>query len=243
MLGRLPNRWIVETDEVSERRKEPQKAGERAYEQLRHLIVSLELEPGAIVDELSLSKRLGLGRTPIREALLRLAEENLVTIIPRKGTLIAPIDLAELKEVEDLRWHLEALAARWAANRIDEETLERLETLIARAEVGDFSEVEDWDVEVDRRFHAIIAAATGNRYLARELAHLYNLSVRLLYASRTQMASVTEELFDYRRVIAALRARDPAAAVQGIQEHLVDSRNRTAAILGSAVEQFYQNSD
>ena len=220
---------------------EPRKAGDRAYEQLRHLIVSLKIEPGVTVDELSLSKRLGLGRTPIREALLRLAEENLVTIIPRRGTRIAPIDLGELKEVEDMRWNLEALAARWAATTIDERQLEALEHLIDRAESGAFIDTDDWDVEVDRRFHSIIAAASQNRYLVRELSHLYNLSIRLQYASRSQMATVGEELFDYRRIIEALRAHDPDAAEEGMHEHLIDTRDRTAAVLGSAVGKFYQD--
>jgi DNA-binding GntR family transcriptional regulator len=222
-------------------RNGPQKAGDRAYEQLRHMIVSLEIEPGATVDEQSLSKRLDLGRTPIREALLRLAVEHLVTIIPRRGTRIAPIDLGELKEVEDLRWNLEALAARWAASRISPRQLEKLERLIDRAEAGDFITTDDWDVEVDRRFHGIVAAATQNRYLVRELAHLFNLGIRLQYASRTQMASVGEELLDYRRIIDALRARDPEAAEAGMRDHLIDTRDRTAAVLGSAVGQFYED--
>jgi len=227
----------------SERRNGPLKDGDRAYQQLRSLIVSLKLEPGSTVDELSLSKRLGLGRTPIREALLRLAEENLVIIIPRKGTRIAPIDLAELKEVEDLRWNLEALAARWTAVRISDAELQQLETLVTKAEAGEFAGIADWDVEVDRQFHRLIAEATHNRYLARTLAHLYNLSVRLLYVSRVQMATVTEEVYDYRRIIEALHKRDPEAAVKGIKAHLIDSRDRTAAVLGSAIGQFYRDGE
>ncbi len=222
---------------------EPQKAGDRAYEQLRQLIVSLKIEPGLTVDELSLSKKLGIGRTPIREALQRLAAESLVIIIPRRGTRIAPIDLGELKEVEDLRWTLETLAARWAATRIGERELEALEHLIDQAESGELSATEDWDVEVDRRFHSTVAAAGQNRYLARELSHLYNLSIRLQYALRTQIASVGEELFDYRRIIAALRAQDPDAAEEGMREHLIDTRDRIAAGLGSTVGQFYQDGD
>lgn len=224
-------------------RNGPQKAGDRAYDALRQMIVSLELEPGSTVDELSLSKRLELGRTPIREALLRLAEEHLVTIIPRRGTRIAPIDLGQLKEVEELRWNLEALAARWAATRIGPKQLAKLERLIDRAEAGEFRDTEDWDVEVDRRFHGIVAAASQNRFLIRELAHLFNLSIRLQYASRTQMATIGEELRDYRRIIDALRAGDAEAAEAGMRDHLIDTRDRTAAVLGSAVGQFYEGEE
>lgn len=216
----------VYLSESAESKRENIKSSELAYVKLRQAIVSLELEPGSVVDEQSLSKTLKLGRTPIREALLQLSREDLVNIFPRKGTFIAPINFASLKEVEELRWHMEGQAARWAAERITPQQLSELQTLIAGAQAGEFAHISDWDMEVDRQFHAMIAAGSQNRYLAQQLDALYNLSVRLLYASRAQMRSVTEEIYDYEAIITALRAGDARAAEAAMQQHLEDSRQR-----------------
>lgn len=214
---------IPESVEV---KRENIKSSDLAYVKLRQAIISLVLEPGSAVDEQSLSKKLELGRTPIREALLQLAREDLVNIFPRKGTFIAPINFASLKEVEELRWHMEGQAARWAAERITTQQLSNLKTLIAEAQAGEFAHISDWDMEVDRQFHAMIADSSHNRYLAQQLDTLYNLSVRLLYASRAQMQSVTEEIYDYEAIITALRAGDAQAAEAAMQQHLEDSRQR-----------------
>ena len=211
------------------------KDGDLAYLRLRQMIVNLTLEPGSSVDELYLSKLLDLGRTPIREALIRLAQEDLVSIVPRKGTIIAPINFTELKEVEELRWNLEVQAVHWATQRISQSELAELESLLARAEAGDFKHEEDWDVEVDRRFHQLIAKAAKNRHLETTLNRLYNLSVRLFYASRAQMAKVNEELYDYAEILTALRQHHPEAAAKGMENHLIDSRNRIAAMFGPQV--------
>ncbi|UCH27489.1 MAG: GntR family transcriptional regulator [Trueperaceae bacterium] len=216
--------WLQQGDKL--------KNGDLAYLKLRHLIVSLRLEPGSTVDELYLSRLLGLGRTPIREALIRLAQEDLVSIVPRKGTLITPLNFPELREVAELRWHLESLAARWAASRITEDTQKKLTTLLADAKSGKLRHLEDWDVEVDRRFHQLVAIAAQNRQLTKALDRLYNLSVRLLYASRTQMADVSEELFDYEEILRALHDHDPEAAEKSLQAHLIDTRQKIAEGFG-----------
>lgn len=216
--------------------RERPKSRDVAYQRLRQQIVSLQLEPGSQVDELSLSKMLDLGRTPIREALQRLAQDNLVTVIPRKGTIITAINVAELREVEELRWEVESLAACWAAERATEKELQHLEVLIARAKAGDFLEFDHWDVEVDRQFHLLLARAAENRYLVATIDRLYNHSVRLFYASRATMAEASEEMQDYERILEALRARDSALAEHRMQDHLLDSRHRVAEAFGSSFD-------
>ncbi len=210
------------------------KQGDVAYYRLRNKILNLELEPGAHVDELSLSKLLGLGRTPIREALQRLAHDNLVTIIPRKGTTITPINTIELKEASEFRWELDCLAARWAAERASEEALETIEAFIEEITRTDFAD-RHHHVEADRHFHLQLARAARNRYLVGALDQLFNHSVRLFNASGAQMATASEEVHDYRRIVAALRARDAAAAEQAMQVHLKESGTRVAAAYGSAL--------
>src|SRR5687767_7049582 len=90
---------------------------DRAYTEIEELIVTLQLEPGSAVSEQMLSERLGIGRTPIREALQRLARERLVTILPRRGVVVSAIDVAAQLRLLEVRRELERLVARGAARR------------------------------------------------------------------------------------------------------------------------------
>lgn len=208
------------------------KASDQAYARLRQMIVSLKLEPGSFIDEKSISQQLGIGRTPVREALLRLANQRLVEILPRKGTVVTPIRFQDLRAVEELRWHLETLGARWAAERIEPEELRDLKTLISNAESGAFADVEDWDVEVDRAFHAQLAAAAKNVFLVENLTRLFDHSVRLMYATRTSIAAAMEEISEYRAILEAIEAGSPQDAADAMRHHLLSSREQIARDLG-----------
>lgn len=206
-----------------------EKASERAYRVLRQMIVSLKVEAGSFVDEKSLSEQLGIGRTPVREALLRLAEQKLVEVMPRRGTFVTPIRVDDLRAVEELRWHLEVLAVRWAAERVTGEELVALGRVLDEAESGGLVGVVDWDVELDRSVHRLLASAAKNPFLAEQLSRLYDHSVRLLYANRSSMAPAHEEFPDYRSILAALEAGDAKAAAAAMKKHLLDSRARVAS--------------
>ncbi|TME82248.1 MAG: GntR family transcriptional regulator, partial [Chloroflexi bacterium] len=91
--------------------------GERAYLLIRDQIVTLRLAPGSVIEEARLRQELGLGRTPIREALQRLAHENLVTFVPHRGTFVSDINLTNLHRLTEVRTEMEGYAARLAAER------------------------------------------------------------------------------------------------------------------------------
>ncbi len=205
------------------------KASDRAYRDLRQMIVSMEIQPGTMVDEKTLSAELGIGRTPVREALLKLADQKLVDILPRKGTYVTPIRNSDVRAVEELRWHLESLAARWAAERATPDDIDAINQVLDDAERGAFVEVPNWDVELDRSFHLMLAEAAHNPFLAEQLGRLYDHSVRLLYANRQSMAAAVEEFPDYRAILAAIKARDGRAAELGMQVHLRASREQVAS--------------
>jgi DNA-binding GntR family transcriptional regulator len=90
-------------------------AADRAYLAIRGLIVSLALPPAAVIDERELMQRLGLGRTPVREALRRLAQEQLVEVFPRRGMFVTNVDVRDLARISEVRLALEPEAARLAA--------------------------------------------------------------------------------------------------------------------------------
>ena len=96
---------------------QPISLAEKAYQAIRYLIVSLELAPGAVIDEPVLLERLGIGRTPVREALHRLALERLVEVYPRRGMFVTGVDVRELARLSEVRVVLEPEAARLAAEK------------------------------------------------------------------------------------------------------------------------------
>src|SRR5687768_9710248 len=109
----------------------PRSLSDDAYLRIRDLIVSLELSPGAIVNERELMKRLGLGRTPVREALRTLAQEKLVEVYPRRGIFVAPVDVRDLASLSEVRALLESHAAALAATRATPEERDATGALIA----------------------------------------------------------------------------------------------------------------
>ena len=197
---------------------------DRAYEAIRERIVTTELAPGRLLTEAELATQLGLGRMPVREALQRLVQDDLVVILPRKGSFVAPIRVEDLPKIFELRLALEGLASRLAAERMTAEELARLEALIADARGLSNGSAEH--VRVDRAFHRAIAAATRNEYLQRAVERTLNLALRLLYLSGSRMARVGEIEHEYRAVLRALRRRDGAAAAAAMQAHIEEFRNK-----------------
>jgi DNA-binding GntR family transcriptional regulator len=202
---------------------------DRAYEAIRERIVTTELAPGRLLTEAELASQLGLGRMPVREALQRLVQDDLVVILPRKGSFVAPIRVEDLPKIFELRLALEGLASRLAAERMTAEELAWLEALIADAR--GLSDGSAEHVRVDRAFHRAIAAATRNEYLQRAVERTLNLALRLLYLSDSRMARVREIEHEYRAVLRALRRRDGAAAAAAMRGHIEEFRNKVRRTL------------
>src|SRR5690349_2346614 len=142
---------------------------EKAYAQIEELIVTLQLPPGTVLSELVLADRLGIGRTPIREALQRLSRDGLVNILPRRGVLVSDIDLRSQLRLLEVRRELERLMARGAAERAsDEERAQFAE--IARG-MNNASENED-DIafmRLDQQFNTLVSLAARNEYASRSM--------------------------------------------------------------------------
>src|SRR6201999_2770905 len=147
---------------------------DRAYADLRDRIVTLRIAPGAPIDEDVLGGELGIGRPPVREAIKRLALENLVTVYPRRGTFASEINITDLAAISDVRVQLEGHAARRAAERL---TPEQREQLDAREGSGD----ADALMRLDAQIHRCVYAWSGNAYLQETLERYLNLSLRIWY--------------------------------------------------------------
>lgn len=193
-----------------------------AYDRLKQLIIRAELRPGAVIEEAAMMELLGVGRTPLREALQRLAQEDLIENVPRRGYFVTEITAADLFHVFEVRQSLEALAARLAAERAQPADLAEFDRMLAEAHAGIAADNHDleWNLGIDEWFHRIVGRATGNPYLVAAITRHYGLSLRTLYLSRVPITLVREEIDNYENMHAALKAADPIRAEAVMRKHL-----------------------
>ena len=155
---------------------------DRAYAEIEELVITLKLAPGSSISESDLSTWLGIGRTPIREALHRLAREKLVAILPRRGIIVSTIDVTQQLLLLELRREIERLIARSAARRASDD--ERAEFVALAERFGDASKAND-DVEfmrVDRAFNLLCSRASHNDFAENAMGLIHSLSRRFWYA-------------------------------------------------------------
>jgi DNA-binding GntR family transcriptional regulator len=155
---------------------------DRAYAEIEELIITLRLAPGSAVSESDLQTWLGIGRTPIREALHRLAREKLVTILPRRGIIVSAIDVSQQLLLLELRREIERLVARSAARRASDD--ERTQFIDLAERFGKASKAND-DVEfmrVDRTFNLLCSRAAHNDFAENAMGLIHSLSRRFWYA-------------------------------------------------------------
>ena len=150
---------------------------DKAYHAIRELIVSLELPPGAVIDERALIERLSIGRTPVREALRRLAQERLVEVYPRRGMFVTGVDVRELARISEVRAVLEPEAARLAAERATEAERAGLATLLDELEAQGLDERAL--IGLDERIHRAVYRCAHNDLLEATLDQYYVLSLRI----------------------------------------------------------------
>jgi DNA-binding GntR family transcriptional regulator len=196
---------------------------DRAYVRLREEIISAEVAPGTLLREEELTARLGLGRTPVREAIQRLRREGYVTILPRRGTLVSEISITDLAAIYEVRTRLESWGARLAAERAGTADRSEAEQLIADLEaVG----AEDYAalLQTDRRIHRFTYRCAKNPFLAETLDHYHNLSLRILHVAMRRYPALTPRLddvvHDQRLLLEAIGRADGDAAERVAATHI-----------------------
>ena len=154
---------------------------EEAYRRIEELIVTLELAPGSVVSEAILSERIGIGTTPVREALQRLSREYLVQILPRRGVIVTQIDVRQQLQVLETRRELDRLIARLAARRALPAEKQQFAELAARlTSAADEGDVRDF-LRRDGEFNTLVARASRNEIATRTVATLHSVSRRFWY--------------------------------------------------------------
>jgi len=193
---------------------------DRLVDEISSAIVRGELAPGAKVTEEQLAADYGVSRTPVREAVKRLAELGLIVVRPRSGLEVVAVDENDVREVTELRSHLEQLAMRLAMERM---TLGDMRSLQATAQdcealLDDGSRPAVF--AADSRFHIEIARLSHNRYLLETLSRL-DARVQLcrMFLCLSD-AKIKRSVQFHRKIVAAMKAADPARAMQLLKEHI-----------------------
>jgi len=224
------------------RSKRPEKGHGRAlaYDWLKQRIVSLELQPGSSIDEAVLVERLGISRTPLREAIVRLAAEGLIELLPNRGARVTTMDLLQLQE------HLEAFdlmqraATVLAAAHRPAASLVSLGRLCKAFEVAAKARDVQAMIQANWDFHHAIGLACGNRYVERMYSALLTDGLRIArlamsYESYGSVAAyethLGQILAEHREIVAAISARDSAKAASLSDSHSNLARRRVADYL------------
>jgi DNA-binding GntR family transcriptional regulator len=168
----------------------PETLTEQAYRQLEEEIVTLRLEPGEFLSEYALATSLAIGRTPIREALQRLAREGLVTILPRKGILVSETEPRKQLLVLEVRRELERLLSRLGAQRASEEQRVRLREIADGMDRAAKTNDDIVFMRLDRELNLLISAAAHNDYATRAMRSLHGHSRRFWYLHYKQAADL-----------------------------------------------------
>jgi DNA-binding GntR family transcriptional regulator len=185
---------------------------DEAYAQLEELIVTLQLRPGVAVSEATLSERLGIGRTPIREALQRLAREHLVVVLPQRGNLVSEIDVRKQLRLLETRREVERLIVRCAARRATTEERDEFRQLAATFKrAADRNDSKSF-LRADKRFNDLGLQAARNEFAAGAIGLMHGLSRRFWYLHYRQAADLPETARLHAGVAAAIAAADADAA-------------------------------
>lgn len=204
---------------------------EKAYQLIKHRIVTLQLPPLTLLSEREMMRDLNLGRTPIREALQRLANEGLVKIVPRRGIFVSEISITDLQNILEVRIKLEDLGARLVAQRITPAQMARIDSLLD--EMKDAEGDRAALLSIDERFHELLYEAMDNEYLATTLRRLYALSLRLWYLAldRLDQAYLQDAIRQHRQIAQAIRQRDPARAGALLVQHVQDFQHQYRRVI------------
>jgi DNA-binding GntR family transcriptional regulator len=206
-----------------------------AYDYIKDRIISQEFPPASPVDAKQLMKRLEMGRTPLREALQRLAFEKLITISPRRGAFVSDISIIQLQQAFDARLLVERCTSRIAATTMTEEQVAILRDLFKDtdeiASRGDYMA----SISIDQKFHYLIAEASHNEYLRDFLTMLLPVTMRFWHhvhsLAKDSGAKIREVHQRHLLIIDALASGNPDVAERAMTNHIVTFRDEALELV------------
>ena len=206
---------------------------DEAYAQLEELIVTLQLRPGVAVSEAMLSERLGIGRTPIREALQRLARDHLVVVLPQRGNLVSEIDVKKQLRLLETRREVERLIVRCAARRATPEEREEFRQLALTFQRVAKKNDSTTFLRADKRFNDLSLQAARNEFAAGAIGLMHGLSRRFWFLHYKQAADLPETARLHADASSAIAAGNEEAAANALDALLDNIETFTRATVST----------
>ena len=208
----------------------PMSLAEQAYLELRDRLVTLRIPPGSPINDERIAGELGVGRTPVREALKRLETERLVVSYPRRGTFATEVQITDLGHLTEVRQRLEPLAAACAARRAGVQ-----HRLVLTGLLGELDAAADADVEelirLDLRLHRALYAATANPFLQDTLVRYDNLATRIWCLFLDRLPGLAGHIGEHGPLVRAVLAGDEDRASLLATEHVAGFEAAIRALL------------
>jgi DNA-binding GntR family transcriptional regulator len=210
---------------------QPTSLSQQAYERIKQKIVSLALPPGSVIDEAALQDELGFGRTPVREALQRLALEKLVSIVARRGIFVTDIGITDLQRLFEVRLEGESLAARLAAGRGTAAHWQQMAAALAQLPQAGQASYNEALIAIDQACHEIVYEAADNEFLRDTLITLYALSLRLWYFALGRIGDMHSAVLEHKNILEALQAGDSVQAARLTRQHIQAFQEEIQAVM------------
>ncbi len=213
----------------------------RIYDSIRSRILSMALPPGAAIDEAAIVHEFEVSRTPVREAIVRLASDGLIVLLPNKGSQVAPLDLARIRDYLEASDLIQPFVTALAARRRSKTDIDAMETAAAAFEEAVRAQDSEAMVLRNRDFHATIARSCGNELLAAGYIRLLDEGLRIarftlsdhFYASSENHRSfVSKVVTEHKQMVKSIEQRDADTAEQVATRHTERTRVRFSEFLG-----------
>lgn len=198
-----------------------------AYKQIKEAILSGALRPLELITEEHIAERLGLSRTPVREAFGLLSAEGLIVVIAKRGSFVAPLSIDDILEIYQIRTPLECMTARIAAETISDEDIARLERLVGTELAQEGKRAVQTSLARSQEFHDIVNSCARNRRLEALLKQLQSQTHRARSLWPSTRSRLSETWREHAQFIEALKAHDANAAERLMREHLDRAREST----------------
>lgn len=207
------------------------------YQKLKKMIIERNLQPGEKINQGRLASDLNVSRTPLTTALKRLEQERLVTLIPRRGFYVRKFARSEMIAYYEIREIMEGLAARKAAQVINDEQIKKLKLFFSRVKVSDEpADIRKYDVE-NRNFHTFIFNLADDELLSNVFNSFNILTLSYQHAIRDgRVRQPRETIHEHRKIIAAISRRDPEKAEALMRQHLRKTQLRLAEDIATSSE-------
>ena len=196
--------------------------GQKIFQKIRQDIIAGRYSRDEELKELLIASEMGVSRTPVREALRQLEREELVTIIPNKGTYVIGITAQDMKDIYDIRVALEGLCVRQAANIATQEQIEAMEEILYLAEYHIRKGHEKQVVELGGKVHEILYEAGGNRMLKRVLQNYYLYLERVRKFLFSEPEKMWEVIGEHWEILEAVKERDGEKAERAVSRHIAN---------------------